>query len=325
MSKITNVRPSSGSSTARKVVLAATFVVLGFGGVSLYGYSVGWWADRENERISELLRTSNPQFKENMEVIEKAVAQAVTSPSFESAKESLPQRTAVPVPAEDGQVPAGDSQWAEYERTSFRLAESVTRDDLLDVAGLFRNKRLNPTDDYIPPSRRSVLEHWLAAKRPVLRHLKNAAHEVSSQELNFMIDRGEARFIEYSTFNDSKSPEEKAETDKRLAELRKTLEDLGASKTQIEASLKDTKIFNDRDVCEGTFCHATRGGDSRIYLGDLARMPQTTFAAQAYYATAMEVYSGIVQFFRENVSLPAASETEIMIAVNAAMDRYLVE
>lgn len=294
----------------RAVVAATCGAML----VLAIGRGVGWWEASENARIAEMLLAANPHLQENEARIDAAVSEAWSAPA-------LPRTGAVPGDIVGSTAEVSDPLWAAFPRTSFSLASTV---EAIDVAAgtLFRNTQLNPADRRIGGADREVFEKWLVRKAGAVRALRSAIHDVSVQELDYLIDHGVARSVSYVRLLEDGGSNAKEELGRVRQSMRMHMTDAGATPEEVERSLADLKVFNPNVVCAGAFNHATRAGDDRIYLGDLSRMPQSRQATHAYVAAVLEVYAGIVQFFRDQGCLDEARQRDILSSIEPKLARY---
>jgi hypothetical protein len=284
-------------------------------------FIVSMLSNWEDERVAATLLESNPGAAQNRQQTDLVAAQVADLPALDSKANSTSPTSSQRTPAPAVEPPPIDDGWLKFSRTTFHL---ITKPEVLSnlaAEKLFRNKHLNPLDTKIPKAQRTLFDNWLEQAAKVLDEAQSNVNAIANQELSFMITRGLARYVSYKDLERSYSLERRDEIKAELGELRKMLKEAGATQEQIDATIADTKSFNDGTL-EDSITHATRSGDDNIYLGDMARMPQTQQAAEIYYATAFGVYGEILTYFRRHQCIDDAIVSREMEKLDRLMQKY---
>jgi hypothetical protein len=273
----------------------------------------------DDVRIAALLLQANPKVAENDAQIDAAVRAVVEDATLRQPAPDL-------ATASGGAVAPGlDVEWAAFPRTMFDPSAALADASTLVAAKLFRNTTLNPGDRVIAKPERDRFAAWLSARAPLLHRLEQFVTSVAVQELDFLIDRGMARHVSYQNDVVARwTADQRSAAEKGLNALREQLSAAGASAEEVERAVAETRTFDPNVVCAGAFSYATRAGDDRIYLGDLARMPQSRQACTAYYTAAFEACAEILFFFRSHACLGDAAEKHVLQRLDKVLARYRV-
>jgi hypothetical protein len=175
-----------------------------------------------------------------------------------------------------------DPEWESLPRTQFDPAQQLANTpESIAARDLFRNRHLNPTDNYIPKQARDLFASWFESRRTGVATMRNRVHDTTTHEINALIDLGRARGMTAEDYYSRLSGPEQIALTSRKHEHKERLIQEGRSEAEAEALVNRTFYVSTSKMFP--FRHyATANRGSMFYAASLQELPSTRQLLDVY-------------------------------------------
>ncbi len=247
---------------------------------------------------------------------------------------SIPRPKALLVP--DGKVGATqekgtiDQEWSILPRLGFDLpAYLLGPPGAINSRRMFRHKRLNPTDEFIPKKNRDAFALIVEDYKKRLSAAAEAESQSAAEEFTELVEDGRAQSRSIKQVESELTDAERKKIDwfrdrfkRARAEARQKAGLPSERSSDPDEEVHDSTVVPALHL-KGMKAYAFKSEKGKLYRASLEELPATKRIAELRSFYSMELSAATVQWFGLFANLPKTEQDKLMGRVSARIDSFL--